>query len=70
MKSRLHLQRCQPGRNDKTDQQEGVVEGEGEVGVAMISTKEKEEEVDEGIEGVKYKEAGQRVGIRVIIKME
>lgn len=50
--------------------QQGVAEGEGEEGVATISTKEDEEGVEEGKEGVKYKEAGQMVGIRVIIKME
>lgn len=69
MKLSRHLQRCQRGRNGKTDQQ-GVAEGEGVAGVATISTKEDEEGVEEGIEGVKYKEAGQMVGIRVIIKME
>ncbi|MCJ8736459.1 hypothetical protein PDJAM_G00012710 [Pangasius djambal] len=68
-KSSHLLRRCQRGRNAKTDQQ-GAAEGEGEAGVAMISTKEDEEGVEEGIEGVKYKEAGQMVGIRVIIKME
>lgn len=68
-KSSLHLQRCQPGRNAKMAQQ-GVAEGEGEAGVATISTKEDEEGVEEGTEGVKYKEAGRMVGIRVIIKRE
>lgn len=68
-KSSLLLRRCRRGRNDKTDQQ-GAAEGEGEAGVATISTKEDEEGVEEGIKGVKYKEAGQTVGIRVIIKME
>lgn len=66
-KSSLHLQRCQPGKNGKTDQQ---VAAEGEAGVHTISTKEDEEGVEEGTEGVKYKEAGQMVGIRAIIKME
>ncbi|KAK3538284.1 hypothetical protein QTP70_034768, partial [Hemibagrus guttatus] len=69
MKSSLLRQRCQCGRNGKMVQL-GAVEGEGEAGVATINTKEDEEGVEEGIEGVKYKEAGQMVGIRVIIKME
>ncbi|MCI4382240.1 hypothetical protein PGIGA_G00012680 [Pangasianodon gigas] len=68
-KSSHLLQRCQRGRNAKMDRQ-GAAEGEGEAGVATISTKEDEERVEEGIEGVKYKEAGQMVGIRVIIKRE
>lgn len=68
-KSSLLLQRCQHGRNGKTVQQ-GAAEGEGEAGVATINIKEDEEGVQEGIEGVKYKEAGQMGVIRVIIKME